>query len=114
MSLKSALLKPDMHVEKRTLFGAEVNLIRLTVGQLDHYDREVRAATEAGDFGRVSVAGANLILSAICDENGKPLKASDLPTAKQLIDAHSNAAFLTAMKALQQYCYGTVEDAKKN
>ncbi|MEM7874619.1 phage tail protein [Morganella morganii] len=114
MNLKSALLKPDSHTEKYTLFGTEVYLRRLTVGELDRYEKDRKAAFDAGDYSGVTLAGASLILSAICDENGIPVSAEDLPTAKELIDAHSNPVFVEAMNTLQKYCYGTIEDAKKN
>ncbi len=117
MNLKSALLKPDSHTEKHTLFGTEVYLRRLTVGELDRYEKERKAAFDAfdaGDYSGVALAGAGLILSAICDENGTPVSAGNLPTAEELIDAHSNPVFVDAMNTLQKYCYGTIEDAKKN
>ncbi len=50
MNLKSALLKPDSHTEKHTLFGTEVYLRRLTVGELDRYEKERKAAFDAGDY----------------------------------------------------------------
>ena len=114
MNLKNALLKPHAQVENLTLLGVEVNVRRLTVSELDDYDKAIKEAASDHDGMQASLAGAKLLLSALCDEAGNKLPENELPTAKELLSAHDTPAFINAMTTLQKYCYGSLEEAKKN
>ncbi|WGL93753.1 phage tail protein [Arsenophonus nasoniae] len=113
-SLKSLLLSPDIYVEKHTIFGAEVYLRRLTIAELDEYDTQLKQAQENSSNTKASVAGANLILKTLCNKDGKPLPKNDLPTAEELIATKSTPSLIEALKLVQQFSYGNLDEAKKN
>ncbi|MEX5262390.1 hypothetical protein [Kocuria sp. CPCC 205263] len=48
------------------------------------------------------------------NEDGSKPKASELPTADQLMAAHANADLLDAVTLVQRHSYGTLEEATKN
>lgn len=114
MSLKSSLLKYTPHVESHVILGTTVFIRRLTIAEIDEYERELRQAQETGLSSDASKAGARLILKAICDEKGKPFPEKELPTADELIKAHDTPTLLDSMKFVQQFSYGTIEEAQKN
>lgn len=114
MSLKSSLLKLNPYVESHTILNTTVFIRRLTIAEIDEYELELRQAQETGLSSEASKAGARLILKAICDEKGKPYPQKELPTDDELIKAHDTPTLLEAMKFVQQFSYGTVEEAQKN
>lgn len=57
--------------------------------------------------------GVNLFLAALVNEDGSKPKASELPTADQLMAAHANADLLDAVTLVQRHSYGTLEEATK-
>ncbi|WGL97235.1 phage tail protein [Arsenophonus sp. aPb] len=113
-SLKSRLLATDVYVEKCKVFGTDVYLRRLTIAELDEYDTHLKQAQESNSNVKASIAGASLILKTLCDKEGNPLSADELPTAEELIAAKSTPSLIEALKLVQQFSYGNLEEAKKN
>ena len=114
MNYKSLINPLNTTVEKM-LLGQKVYLRRLTSAELDDYNDKV----EAGHLDKLpsrelSGMGVNLFLAALVNEDGSKPKASELPTADQLMAAHSNADLLDAVTLVQRHSYGTLEEATKN
>ncbi|HGJ5864934.1 MAG TPA: phage tail protein [Arsenophonus nasoniae] len=113
-SLKSLLLASDIYVEKHTIFGTDVYLRRLTIAELDEYDSQLKQAQENSSNTKASIAGASLILKTLCDKDGKPIPENELPTAEELIATKSTPSLIEALKLVQQFSYGNLDEAKKN
>ncbi|WGM00603.1 phage tail protein [Arsenophonus nasoniae] len=113
-SLKARLLAPDSYVEKHAIFDVDVYLRRLTIAELDTYEQALKQAQDSGSNTQASIAGANLILKTLCDKAGKPLPAEELPTAEELIATKSTQSLIEALKFVQQFSCGSLDNAKKN
>lgn len=113
-SLKTALLQSANTAIAHTLFGVPVHIRRLTVCELMDYDEALGKAQTESDQKAATLLGAQLILSALVDEQGKSVPASDLPSPAELLSAHDNAALFDAIRAIQSHSYGTLEEAEKN
>lgn len=113
-NLKNALLQPANTAVAHRLFGVPVHIRRLTVSELMDYDEALGKAQAESDQKAATLLGAQLILAALVDEQGKPMSASDLPSALELLDTHDNAALFEAIRAIQRHSYGTLEEAEKN
>lgn len=86
---------------------------RLTIAELDEYDAQLKQAQESNSNVKASIAGASLILKTLCDKEGNPLSADELPTAEELIATKSTPSLIEALKLVQQFSYGNLDDAKK-
>lgn len=114
MNYKS-LLNPLNTTVEQTLLGQKVYLRRLTTAELDDYNDKVEAARQDKRPSReLSAMGINLFLAALVNEDGSKPKASELPTAEQLMAKHANADLLDAITLVQRHSYGTLEEATKN
>lgn len=114
INLKTALLQPTNTAVPHTLFGVPVHIRRLTVCELMDYDEGLGKAQVESDQKAATLLGAQLILCALVDEQGKSVPASDLPSPAELLAAHDNAALFDAIRAIQSHSYGTLEEAEKN
>lgn len=114
INLKTALLQPINTAVPHKLFGVPVHIRRLTVCELMDYDEGLGKAQAESDQKAATLLGAQLILSALVDEQGKSVPASDLPSPAELLAAHDNAALFDAIRAIQNHSYGTLEEAEKN
>ena len=109
------LINPLNTTVEKTLLGQKVYLRRLTSAELDDYNDKIEAGRQARLPSReLSAMGVNLFLAALVNEDGSKPKASELPTADQLMAAHSNADLLDAVTLVQRHSYGTLEEATKN
>lgn len=114
MNYKSLIHPLNTTIEK-TLLGQKVYLRRLTSAELDGYNDNVEAGRQANIPSReLSAMGVNLFLSALVNEDGSKPKASELPTADQLMDVHSHIDLLDAVRFVQNHSYGTLKEATKN
>ena len=114
MNYKSLINPLNTTVEKM-LLGQKVYLRRLTSAELDDYNDKVEAGRHDKLPSReLSAMGVNLFLAALVNEDGSKPKASELPTAEQLMAAHANANLLEAVTFVQRHSYGTLEEATKN
>lgn len=113
MNYKS-LLKPFNTTIETTALGQKIFIRRLTNSELDNYSEIVSSEDNKLTNRDRSLIGVNLFLSALVNEDGSSPKNADLPSAESLLDAHSTADLLAAVKLVQQHSYGTLEDAIKN
>ncbi|NIH31926.1 phage tail protein [Hafnia paralvei] len=113
-NLKTALLTPSANILACQLFGANVSIRQLTLGELYDYEEKLKTLQDKNDAHATSLLGAQLVLSAIVDETGAAIPAEQLPTADELLRAHANTALLDASLLVQRHSYGTLEDAQKN
>lgn len=109
------LAKPFNTAIEKNLLGQSVFIRRLSTTELTDYAESVEAERNGANNDRtLSVMGVNLFLSALVNEDGSRPKKADLPTAQELLDAHSAADLLVAVATVQRHSYGTLEDAVKN
>ena len=107
------LAKPFNTTIEQTALGQKIFIRRLTNTELDNYSEVISSDNKLTEK-QQSLLGVNLFLSALVNEDGSAPKKSDLPSPESLLDAHSTADLLAAIKLVQQHSYGTLEDAVKN
>ncbi|WP_193763927.1 tail assembly protein [Hafnia paralvei] len=69
-NLKTALLTPSANILACQLFGANVSIRQLTLGELYDYEAKLKTLQDKNDAHATSLLGAELVLSAIVDETG--------------------------------------------
>lgn len=110
--LKSRLLSPVCTPLTATILGGEFLIRRLSAYELAEFeDRAGQLRVEDNTRG-LALAGASLVLSALVDDDGKPV--ADLPAPDELMKTHSYASLIEALTVVQRHSYGTLEEAKKN
>jgi hypothetical protein len=112
--LKSLLLAPEHDAYPVTMLGAEVFIRRLTSFELEQYDEKQEQLRAEKNLRGVGLSTASLILSALVDDKGVPVPATDLPAPDELLKARSNASIIEALRTIQRHSWGTLEEAKKN
>lgn len=114
MSYKS-LLKSNNAGTEFPVFGQKVFIRRLTSTELSAYSDAVDAE-HAGDNNeaKLNTLGVSLFLSALVNADGTKPKATELPSAEELLAVHSPADLLDAIILVQKHSYGTQESATKN
>lgn len=113
-NLKSQLLAPERAAAPVVILGANVFIRRLTSYELEEYDEKQQQLRQDTNLSGMGLSTAALILSAIVDENGVPLPATDLPAPDELLKARSNASLIEALQTVQRHSWGSLEEAKKN
>lgn len=112
--LKSQLLAPERTAFPVTILGAQAFIRRLTSFELEEYDEKQQQLREDTNLSGMGLSTAAFILSAMVDESGLPIPATDLPTPDELLKARSNASLIEALQTVQRHSWGTLEEAKKN
>lgn len=112
--LKTQLLAPELAAHSVTILGAKVFIRRLTSYELEEYDEKQQQLRTETNLSGMGLSTASLILSAMVDESGLPIPATDLPAPDELLKARSNASLIEALQTVQRHSWGTLEEAKKN
>src|SRR5471030_663656 len=109
MSYKS-LLKSNNSGTEFPVFGQKVFIRRLTSTELTAYSDAIdtERSGEASEA-KLNSLGVSLFLSALVNADGSKPKATELPSAQELLAVHSPADLLEAIILVQKHSYGTLE-----
>lgn len=111
----SSLLNPVCAPVKTKIFGQDVYIRRISSDEQNGYiDATEDKSLNARELAILSV---ELVVSALVNPDGTKPAVDELPAAEALLAIHANGDVMSAVTAVQQHGWGTlqaVEDTEKN